>query len=103
MSQMPTRALLESRLQQFLSLHDSQGQQIQVKLVSIRDSAALDDSYVCYAAAFELPRDVRAEQGTYGLEFDPANHYALFMTALRPDEQGCQCLEALFHYRPTAN
>lgn len=98
---MPTRAYLQSQLHQRFVLRDAANRGVRVSLRRLTDGIAMNPRYESFSIEFTLPGGVRVPSGMYAVsrEGESRAEWPLLLTAVKPNEDGDQVLEAVFHMR----
>lgn len=94
---MPTQSELTELLGAQLIFVDDTQANVPFTLVSVYGGTPMNDRYLCYSAIFKLPPEMTAFQGTYRLYYSQDNYWDLFLTPIKPSDDGIGQLEAVFH------
>ncbi len=70
-----------------------------VELLEVREGAALNASYDCYAATFALPLGVSLPQSVFRMIGPDRREWLLMMTPVMPEPDGRNALEMVIHTR----
>ena len=94
---MPSHETLKDALNQTFQFSTPNGQTIDGRLFDVSVRIAMDDTYLCYAALFEMPAGARLQQDVYRVTHPAGNAWELLMTPHRPTPAGACVLGAVFH------
>jgi hypothetical protein len=98
---MPTRAYLQSQVQQRFVLRDMANHAVRVQLRRMTEGVAMNPRYESFSIEFALPGGVSVPSGMYAVsrEGESRAEWPLLLTSVQPSEDGEQILEAVFHMR----
>jgi hypothetical protein len=97
MQAVPTHEALVASLGQLFWLQTADGSRIEARLAAAPAGVAMDDTYVSYAATFELPAGIWLPQDTYRVTAPDGSSWELLATPTRPSANGRANLTAIMH------
>ncbi|WP_321956759.1 DUF6916 family protein [Paraburkholderia bannensis] len=100
MSNIPTHVELSAALGQIFTLataDDTALPLVQTRLIAAPQGVAMDESYECYSAHFELPAQIQLPQDTYRFIATDGGEWLLFATPTLPMKSGAGVLCAVVH------
>ncbi len=105
MSGMPTQAELLASLGLAFSLTPEAGStvadqplwRVPATLAAVNEGIAMDETYVCYSATFDLPQGVFLPQDVYCVTSPGGTAWDLLITPTRPRADGRATMCAVFH------
>jgi hypothetical protein len=99
MQAVPSHDALIASINQLFALETADGQRVHARLVEAPAGIAMDASYVCYLATFELPAGIWLPQDTYRITAPDGSSWDLLVTPTRPSPNGQANLTAVMHYQ----
>lgn len=97
MSPMPSYETLQAALNQSFLFSTPDGHSIDGRLFKISTGIAMDDTYLCYTALFEMPAGVWLQQDVYRVTHPAGDAWELLITPHRPTPTGACVVGAVFH------
>lgn len=101
MQSIPTHAELIAAIGGRFSFGVPGGHSVEAVLLDAPAGIPMDDSYVCYLAAFELPEGTYLPQDVYRIVSPDGAAWDLLATPARPSANGCARLAVVVHGRAT--
>lgn len=93
----PTHEMLLATLGRTYTLKMADGMVVDARLADAPAGIAMDDTYVCYSAVFELPSAVQLPQELYRVTSPDGDAWDLLATPTRPTASGAAVLTAVIH------
>jgi hypothetical protein len=95
----PTHDELIGAIGQRFTFGCADGRAVEAVLVHAPDGIAMDDSFVCYSATFELPAGVFLPQDVYRIASPAGRAWDLLATPTRPTSEGRSTITFVVHCR----
>lgn len=99
MLSIPTHAELLDAIGQRFTFGAADGQTVDAVLLHANAGIPMNDSFVCYAAMFELPAGISLSQDVYRIGSPAGRAWDLLATPTRPTEDGRSTLTVVVHAR----
>lgn len=99
MLSIPTHAELIEAIGQSFTFGLADGQTVEAMLAHAPDGIPMNDSFVCYAATFELPVGVFLPQEVYRIGSPAGRAWDLLATPTKPTDDGRSTMTVVVHCR----
>ena len=98
----PTHDELLEAIGQHFTFASADGHTVEAVLARAPAGVAMDDSFICYSATFELPAGVFLPQDVYRIGSPGGRAWDLLATPTRPTQDGRSTLTVVVHCRADA-